>query len=598
MPNLTVKQFRELLQREIAEICDDNGWKVTIAKHKGTAFDIWCAQLISEHDGRYDTDPIDAHVDAPNDLGVDLVFSSTNTGELLVCQCKYLGKSKSVEEQDVTDFLSLHNKLTIGGFTQKYGHSGLADALPVSTIVKSPHKITYRLITNAGISPRTQEIWDARSQSESGPTFELWTRDDLKRLHGELDSREDDSPEEIPLELPIGQYVEISQPRSGIVAVLSTNALGNLWNAHHHSLYAENIRGGLKSNLNQEMRATLANRPADFFYFNNGISATCTDFAIEASGPHRVLKAKGFQVINGAQTLNAIGDNEPQPEGRVLFRLTRIGEGGTSTNIKAEIIRYNNRQNVVKVSDFRSNDAIQKWLEDEFSREPWRWPGVPRRRYARKRQKHFPPGMGKQLKLEELAKIRYAWLYEPRPVIDATGTLFQDSDGGGRYEKAFGVDEEARDKWPRSVLEDAVLAVWFHDAIVTGLKRAVEDIKERNEAKSDGGSEGGQRYEWMMLYRWHFLSLAGIWIREHERESGPLLQSKDGLEDEYRQFMRHGFDVVANAERLRERDEEMGRKSLTMRNWRRSSGEWDRLVKDFRGSIEDARVREDLVSAR
>ena len=63
-----------------------------------------------------------------------------------------------------------------------------------------------------------------------------------------------------------------------------------------------------------------------------------------------------------------------------------------------------NRQNVVKVSHFRSNDAIQKWLVDEYLTRTvaLAW-GTPRRRYARKRQKHFPAGDGDclQLKLEE-----------------------------------------------------------------------------------------------------------------------------------------------------------------------------------------------------
>lgn len=104
------------------------------------------------------------------------------------------------------------------------------------------------------------------------------------------------------------------------MAVLTTNALKNIWNTHKGALYAENIRGGLGTDLNVRMTETLGTRPADFFYFNNGISAICTDFQITQDGPHRTLKAERFQVINGAQTLNAIGSNDYMKEGRVLFR--------------------------------------------------------------------------------------------------------------------------------------------------------------------------------------------------------------------------------------------------------------------------------------
>lgn len=595
MANLTVAQFNDQLSEEVRRLCDENGWKDTVAKHRGTAFAIWCSQLISEQDVRYDTDPIDALLDGGNDLGVDLVFSNSNTGEYLVCQCKFLGRNKRLPEGVVTDFLSLHDRLMIDGYVKAYGHSGLPDALPMETLKAAPEKITYRLITNVTITARTRTTWNEATNQRDGPDFELWTRDEIKRSHTELNSLEDDSPDEIEIELPREQYVLTTEPRESVIAVLTTNALRNLWDKHGHALYAENIRGGINSNLNKEMKSTLANRPAEFFYFNNGISATCAEFHVVEDGPHRKLRAARFQVINGAQTLNAIGDNDPQFAGRVLFRLTKLDDDSDEAEFKSEIIRYNNTQNVVKVSDFRSNDPIQKWLEGELGQDRWRWPAMARRRYARKRQRHLPPGVGKLLKLEEFAKVRYAWVHDPVIVVDATGRLFQDAEAGGLYHKAFGVNDEIRDYWPQSELEEALVAVCFYDFISDRLKAQIAAMKQAGAGARGGGVDEADRYQWMTLYRWHFLSLGGIWLRQDGRENAQLLASKAEMVGAMRDFMGHAFDVISQAEQWRKRREEEGSRRLSMRNWRRSTGEWERLARDFVGAVRDAAVKAELM---
>lgn len=586
MANLTVKQFRDILSEEVAVICQENGWSVSTPSHKGTAFEIWCANLVAEDEARFDTDPIDARLGGPNDLGVDLVFSDSNSDEFLVCQCKYVSPTKLSDEK-VNEFLSLHARLTALGHVEEHGFPGLADALPPDALRKAPHKVTYRLLTNARITDKSRALVDGGVGRTGGPAYEIWDRDDLKRIYVQNASRGDEAPDEVSIDLPLGRYFEITEPKPGVIAVLTTNGLRNLWDQFQNSLYAENIRGGLNSKLNREMQQTLEQRPSDFFYFNNGISAICESFEVEGRGnSQRRLKAKKFQVINGAQTLNAIGRNAMKAEGRVLFRLTKTDDVSIESDVVKEIIRYNNRQNVVKDSDFRSNDPIQKWLEKELARPTWSWPAMPRRRYMRKRQDRQPPGVGKLLRLEELGKIRYAWLHEPTRVVDATGTLFQDSDAGGRYAQAFGIDGELLEAWSKSDLASALLAVWFHDTIVERIRRRASQLREK----------GDERYEWLMLYRWHFLALAGIWFRGGQHDAREMLKSEDLCKEEFNKYFAQAYRILSTAERDREKDEEAGRRSLTMRNWRRSSSEWEQVKKSFRTALQDEEVMSDLLA--
>ncbi|MBM7113939.1 AIPR family protein [Archangium primigenium] len=77
---------------------------------------------------------------------------------------------------------------------------------------------------------------------------------------------------------------------------------------------------------------------------------------------------KGISIVNGAQTTGAIGslDNPPVQNAMVPARFIKC----TSPDLVQEIVRYNNSQNKVAPADFRSTDAIQDRLRQEFNQRP------------------------------------------------------------------------------------------------------------------------------------------------------------------------------------------------------------------------------------
>jgi hypothetical protein len=154
-------------------------------------------------------------------------------------------------------------------------------------------------------------------------------------------------------------------PFKTLVAVVKGNSLRNLYKRHKQSLYAFNIRGFLGNRgINQDLINTIISSPDDFYYFNNGVSAVCTDFSIDSTT--RVVTASKLQIINGAQTVTAIANQDADERVEVLFRLTETEGESTEKGMNQRIIRYNNSQNQIKVSDFRSNDPIQRFLKDKL----------------------------------------------------------------------------------------------------------------------------------------------------------------------------------------------------------------------------------------
>jgi len=127
---------------------------------------------------------------------------------------------------------------------------------------------------------------------------------------------------------------------------------------------------GPTSRVNQAIRATLADpdHSGDFYFFNNGITITCTQLRHNAlqRDNHRV-KLENMQIINGGQTCRSIQEalSQPGPEAReaatVLVRLYELEED--DPDLVAAITYATNSQNPVELRDLRANDAKQRELE-------------------------------------------------------------------------------------------------------------------------------------------------------------------------------------------------------------------------------------------
>ena len=108
----------------------------------------------------------------------------------------------------------------------------------------------------------------------------------------------------------------------------------------------------------------------------------------------------------------------------------------------------------MKISDFRANDQIQKFLATELTKLSGRGP-IPRFVYTPKRGARKGGRGGRQLGSEELAKVRHSFIYGPTTSFKEPKTFF-DNSGDGRYWEAFGIDGNEVATWPLALAEAAV----------------------------------------------------------------------------------------------------------------------------------------------
>lgn len=169
----------------------------------------------------------------------------------------------------------------------------------------------------------------------------------------------------------VGGYSISDSDWEAFVTAVPANWLYSVFQQHKTNLFSANVRGYLgsrksDSNINNGIKATAETDSGHFWVFNNGITALVHDFDFIES--EKKLKIKGISIVNGAQTTGAIGSLKSQPNERAIVQ-ARFVKCNSIDTIK-HIIEYNNRQNPVEASDFRSNDPIQRRLRDEFNSIP------------------------------------------------------------------------------------------------------------------------------------------------------------------------------------------------------------------------------------
>ncbi|MDQ7729553.1 AIPR family protein [Halomonas sp. SpR8] len=141
---------------------------------------------------------------------------------------------------------------------------------------------------------------------------------------------------------------------------------------HKTKIFSANIRDYLgsrsaDSNINNGIRRTIESDPRNFWVFNNGLTILTHSFNVDDGNK---LLFNGLSIVNGAQTTGAIGslNKLPDKDAKVQARFVAMTNG--DQELIHKVIQFNNSQNKVEASDFRSTDKFQKRLKEEFSLIP------------------------------------------------------------------------------------------------------------------------------------------------------------------------------------------------------------------------------------
>ncbi len=387
-------------------------------------------------------------IDGAGDGGADLVYR-TDDGQVLIIQAKYRGKDASETPEAVGRLCDILQRLYLASQGKQQGlHADLIEfagqidwqedffRLYFITTAKSGEAVKDRVSQGLVHIPEVSDLGDRCE-------FRFLDHSLLNREMREAIAASDfsDRPIVIPMlpdsdGRPWSHYQ--SDGRELYIGEVSGAILAHILQTHKASLFTMNIRDYVgDSKTNKKIIETALTEPTNFEYFNNGVTAVAGKITESLDQP--ALTCERMSIINGAQTVRSLlaavnrpseKQHKPVSSVRVLFRLLSF-EYPAEVPFVAEVTRYNNTQNAVKIADFRSNDEVQKDLARKFGNL-----NLGGRKYEYKNKRSYKKRNSIAVTLEELTKSVHAFRYGPDDMWGGTSKLF-DASSAGLYTKVF-----------------------------------------------------------------------------------------------------------------------------------------------------------------
>jgi hypothetical protein len=533
--SLSVEGFRATLRNELTEICRDRGGNFDSSQDRGFAFQIWAADLLLQNH-EIDADGQD-YVFTTRDLKIDIAFDEEETKTLCLGQtkCESISSNPDIKETEVNDFFQRHGILLDDvDWVRSHASDDLHDLIcDYGQRLNEGWNINFYFVSTGTASRRVKELVAAEEDRVKkkfpNVNFILYDFYDLKEQYIRSRSVEETIAKYVDVQFSRDSVLEKTTPHRTLMAIVKGNTLVGLYKKERERLFAYNIRSFLGKRVNKAVVETAARNPSEFFYFNNGVSAICTD--IEDLGKNK-FRFHSFQVINGAQTVGSLAAvPNLSPDCEVILRITQGASVKTEKGFNADVIRFNNTQNVVRASDFRSNDRIQLWIEEQFNRLKARGAVSSPLRYVRKRSFKRVRGAD-AIKLEELAKIRFAFLVEPTRCIADPRSLWTGEEDGGFYEQAFGMKGKLVDIWDEVNFKQAVFATVTYLSIMDRITKLVKQDKAK--------------YSFLRRLRYWALNLSALHIQCKKLDMFALLESRAAFDSWFDKFWKDIFrDLVA-----------------------------------------------------
>lgn len=148
------------------------------------------------------------------------------------------------------------------------------------------------------------------------------------------------------------------------IAPIKANELVKMPGIADQSVFAYNVRGPLGgTNVNRDIVKSIKdkNLHKKFPLFHNGITIVTN----QITATENSLKIDTFFVVNGCQSLTALFKNQKELTDDLKV-LTKFIQVSVDSDLSKTITHYSNNQNGVKPRDFKSNNAIQVRIQNEF----------------------------------------------------------------------------------------------------------------------------------------------------------------------------------------------------------------------------------------
>jgi hypothetical protein len=352
-------------------------------------------------------------VDGANDKKIDAIVIDDENRNVIIIQGKFYDFT-NVDSEPLSEILSAWVNIQDLHSLQNNGNDRLKERIEAlrQALEEDEYSIVFELLTTGILTKSAKNDLDVfanklEQSKDLSASITLVDKDQLETRLIDAESRQ--LPlinHEIYLDPDKVMIFDIRGTRS-VIAALQLSECLRFPGIADQKLFKKNVRQSLGWNtVNKRIRDSLkGERPQDFFFSHNGITAICSEFNLNED--RTKLYCKDLNVVNGCQSLTTIWKCSmdvrkiQKTSGYILFRFYEIPQKDLVDRISINT----NSQSSVKPRDLRSNDRIILSLKKAYESM------YPDGLLINQRGMEIPGNIDKSKAIDvgELAKMIMAW---------------------------------------------------------------------------------------------------------------------------------------------------------------------------------------------
>jgi len=322
-----------------------------------------------------ESEAANAVVDGGDDNGIDAIHYSAAQNLLVLCQAKWRRDGKGEPDSAEVAKFCTGIKDLIDRRLERFNERVAAKQVAIDQSLQTFNCRIVLVIIHTSV---VADLAEHAARHLQGLLAELNDAAPLAQIEVINQGRiyesmlRGSSPAAIDLDLSLINWGKVDAPHVAFYGTISGEQIADWWRRYGEALFERNLRSVLGStDINQLITNTIATAPEDFWYFNNGITVTAKTIEKTPQGVGKdfgVFRAKGANIVNGAQTVSTVGvfAHDPERLKQVRIPIRVISLESAPSELGAKITKYTNTQNRIEARDFISQDPMQLRIRGEL----------------------------------------------------------------------------------------------------------------------------------------------------------------------------------------------------------------------------------------
>lgn len=320
-------------------------------------------------------------VDGGGDGGIDAIWYSPTSNKLWLVQSKFIRNGRGEPALgDVAKFKAGLEHLLQGNFAVFESNAAWRALIPRLQVIFKDCALEVRAVlvysgTATVSEDRCRMFDDLRARFSSDCDYLQIQTCNLTTIHDWITGA--DQGRGVPeVDLTLLKPGWIKEPYETLYGLVPLAEVAALYRSCGPQLVAANIRAYKgRTEVNEHIALAVREEPQNFLYLNNGLTAYCERLEVNnldrANAEEKRIRAFGFSIVNGAQTLGSIASAVPNPPapppaGHVFLKVISLERCEDDVGFAERITRSTNFQNQIGDRDFVVLDEQQERIANQL----------------------------------------------------------------------------------------------------------------------------------------------------------------------------------------------------------------------------------------